>query len=600
MSLLVLFSQILVLYAFMRIEKTKQKQNFLSQLALGIVLLFCYNLIISYAMSYLHIPIGIFSYSLVNVIISVALLYYSKKQNSQQLYSYSKMDIIAVVILICVGFYTCYKNMQGGFNLGYETTDPSVHFYASKIFALTDSIFNNMEVPYYGKVGGLSSFYCNCGYFMRGLSSFFDVSEYYKLFQIFDGFIFILAGIIFYATTSHFFKKDKYKFVGIVISVFYYLGYPLNAYLFGFGYLPVTIIIINSVIYLLDMAKISLFDQLNRKIIYMIELFLCFFGIFFGYYFFVPVVYSASFLYIAYLFWNKKVLFKKNNILFLFVVLILPSILGFAYFVLPAIISRGETTVEAIALEGYIYRNLYQNFLILIPFFLYGIHLSIKERTAYSIITIFSILFTVAVFVLGIYNKASSYYFYKMYYMLWLLGFYSITWILGEILETNFKPFALYSLTSFIAVFSLFWIGFDDKVRNKNILFNPSPTLGVYFDVYNMNRTYCRGHFLNEDQIKLISEVDSIATEKGIDQVIMKGETLQRLWALSMTDLYLTDDRMQLGSFYEECLTIKEFVESKYKIYFSFGNINDENIDKVDLTGYDIIAKDSGYILVKK
>lgn len=600
MSLIVLISQILLMFSFLRIEKTGKKENLITHTVLAISLLFCYNVLISFCMSYIHLPINIYTYSMINVLLAGLLLLYSKKQGRVQEYYVSKMDILAIIVLLVVGTYTCYKNMQGAFNLGYETTDPAVHFYGSKIFAIGDSIFNNIPVPHYERVAGMPLFYVNCGYMMKAFSSFLSVGYYYKVFQVFDGFLFIYAGLLFYTTTSHLFKKEIYKFIGIIVSIFFFLGYPLNAYQFGFGYLPITVVVINAVIYLLYQAKEFLFEEKNRKIIYMIELFMCFFCIFFGYYLFVPVIYSASFLYLAYILWNQKQLMDKENILFMIIVLILPAVLGFLYFVLPSLVSRGETTVEAIALEGYIYRNLYQNFILLIPCFLYGMHLSLKNKSPYFLITLFSLLFTFAVFVLGINNKASSYYFYKMYYVLWLLGFIGLINIINNFIDNGYRAFVIYSLVSFLGIFSLFWINFDEKVQKKNILFNPSPTLSIYFDVYNMNRIYCRGSYLNENQIDLILKVDEIAEDNNLDQVIMRAETLPRLWALSITDLYVTDDKKSIGSYYEDIISIDEFIDSKFKVYFSFGNLSEENEKNIDLSSCNIIITDAGYILVKK
>src|SRR5699024_2625372 len=102
---------------------------------------------------------------------------------------------------------------------------------------------------------------------------------------------------------------------------------------------------------------------------------------------------------------NKKI-FTKNNVLVLSITLILPFILGYIYHFMPNIYQilknadvnsnvniTKQTLENGFKTGGYIYTNLYSNFILLIPFSLYVIFKKFKENTLLSLMFIFNILF---------------------------------------------------------------------------------------------------------------------------------------------------------------------------------------------------------------
>ena len=70
------------------------------------------------------------------------------------------------------------------------------------------------------------------------------------------------------------------------------LGYPLNSEISGFSYLSLGMNIIISIIIII---QYFLQNKINRTMVILI-LFLLNFGLFFTYYFFVPVVYISIFI----------------------------------------------------------------------------------------------------------------------------------------------------------------------------------------------------------------------------------------------------------------------------------------------------------------
>jgi len=73
-------------------------------------------------------------------------------------------------------------------------------------------------------------------------------------------------------------------------------------------------------------------------------------------------------------------IFTIKNIVKVLTILVLPTIIGFGYFVLPSLMSTGKTTVGHISTEGYIYRDLYSNFILFAPLAIYYILYNIKNK----------------------------------------------------------------------------------------------------------------------------------------------------------------------------------------------------------------------------
>ena len=146
-------------------------------------------------------------------------------------------------------------------------------------------------------------------------------------------------------------------------------------------------------------------------------MFLLNFGMIFSYCLFCPFVYLAEFIFLC----NKHF---RNNRKKLFIIvlftLILPGILGTSYILLKHI--KGIT--NAFAMEGYVYKNIWSNFLLFIPFIGYKLYHEVKNKEVHieSLMFLFEIAFIVILSVLLKLEKCSEYYFYKNWYALWLIA----------------------------------------------------------------------------------------------------------------------------------------------------------------------------------
>jgi|AGTN01.3.fsa_nt_gi hypothetical protein len=147
------------------------------------------------------------------------------------------------------------------------------------------------------------------------------------------------------------------------------------------------------------------------------------------------------------------------------------------------------TVGNAFNLDGYIYRDLYSNFIIFIPFALYGLIklLKGKEPNSAAISFIAMVLFTGALFVFGIYGKIAGYYYYKCYYVLWLLVFYLLVYGLF-LLEERAKTLIVVYASVWALLAGLNFSGLEAKLVEKKLDFVPTAKSGTYFDIYNFNK----------------------------------------------------------------------------------------------------------------
>ncbi len=114
-------------------------------------------------------------------------------------------------------------------------------------------------------------------------------------------------------------------------------------------------------------------------------------------------------------------------ILYTIITLVIPCICGFLYTILPSF--QNANSIKAtnqITLEGYIYRNLFSNFTIIYSIFVYYL----KRQTKINFHTILTWVLVIYMCILYLGTRkglVSTYYFYKTYFVMWLVilyGFY--------------------------------------------------------------------------------------------------------------------------------------------------------------------------------
>lgn len=565
MEIVYIITVVWLFISTMLIKKSEEKQNVLLRTILSIILLTAYNTFLSFAFFVINIKYTLLSLTIANTIVSIILTGIIYEKRNFQKYFIKIKDLIFVVVLLILVIGIGIKQYGFPFQIKYETTDPAVHFLATKDF------YESKKLDWGGM---MPAAFVNTEILFDIFDIIISEESFYYLYIIFDLIILFLTASIFYLgiTNKNTVGKTK-NLIAMIFTILFILGYPLNSMIFGYAYLSVGILYMTTLIAVSEYIKNKEFNFIALSI----EMFLLVFGIFFSYYFFVPVVYSAFGLYILFNMLknrkNKNILsiITKENVIKVVIILVLPTILGFCYFVLPGLIQSGETNLGHIVTEGYIYRDLYSNFILLAPLTIYYIIYNIKNKrnSLSTIMFLISALFTLYLLRQGLRGEASSYYYYKMYFLLWILAIYMNIKSMYIMIENKDSIYAYSFLTVLVAIFLISYTGYDYKISSINILFNPTNSINSFANIYefNKNKLNLKQYIYSQTQIDAIKYIINKADNKS--QILINGDALKMLWANSVWEITDTRDVVELQK--EKELDINKWLENtekKYLIYF--------------------------------
>lgn len=563
MEIIYIITVLWLLISTMLIKKSEEKQNVLLRGILSIILFTIYNILLGYIFLIIRVPYTLLALSIVNVLISGINTFIVCRKKEIQKYFIRVKDIVFMVILLVVIVGIAITQYGFPFEIKYETTDPAVHFLFAK------EMYDTKTLQWNGNMPAAS---INTEILFDTFDFIVSEQNFYYLFIIFDLIILYLIGAILYLGITNKIESKAKSIITMIFSILFVCGYPLNSVIFGYSYLTVGILYMTTLI----AVSINIKNDELKLFPLCIEMFLILFGIFFSYYFFVPVVYSAFGLYILFdMIKNKKSknifsIITKENVIKVLTILILPTVLGFSYFVLPGLLQTGGTAIGHISTEGYIYRDLYSNFVLLAPLTIYYIIYNFKnKKNSFStILMIISSLFTLYLLKRGLNGEVSSYYYFKMYFLLWILVLYMNIKAMFIMIENKNEIFA-YSFTAvFLGILAISYTGYDYKISSINILFNPTNSINSYANIYGFNQTKVQSDekIYSNTQLSAIKYLLNISEDKS--NILINGKPLQMLWANSVWKITDTDDVVKLQI--EEELDIENWIENDEKKYLIF------------------------------
>lgn len=420
MSVIYIFLEMVAIIIFLMLKKTNKKENILLWITLSLIILMCFNIFITFIFNTIKIKSSLTNLSIALILIILLMTYCLYKNKKIQQYYIRHQDIIVSIIILILVITIAYIQFGFSFDIYYSVTDASNHYSAAINFYNASDLLNGKNSSDIYSINNFATFmtgsYVNLGILLKSLSSFLNNTEQFVSISIlFELGILYISGILMYFLFT---QKNKKKYiVAAVFSIIYMLGYQLNSELSGFSYLSLGMVIIISIIVMIQYY----FKNPSNNII-ILMLFLLNLGLFFTYYFFVPIVYGAIFINI--LIRKNKERFDVQKVIGILYILLLPFLCGIYYFYLKEF-AKGKVGpgMEAIVTEGDIYSNAISNFILFIPLIIICIYKQLKnKRNNFNIILlVFSILFTIILKIGNVFNYVSSYYLYKSYYVLWLL-----------------------------------------------------------------------------------------------------------------------------------------------------------------------------------
>ena len=592
MNIVFFVSCILLIISFLLIKRNDKKSNLLKWILLSIVIFFCYNSFVVFLLSLFNIV----AFEWVRLIINVLLIgcfsfmIYRKKEIQQY---YIKVTDVIISILLVVSVLLISNWHFKNNNFYFETTDPSVHFSWAERFFEKPTLGMDMDehLFYSSNSFDLFSAYVSAGTVFEFFGSK-NVIDHLNLFVVFEVGVLILSCLMLYFSIV----KDKSKWyirvLSGILSLVYILGYPLNNLIFGFHYLGLSILLINAIIVLfMDYFK----NDRSSKLIYYILLALLNFSVFSFYYLFVPIIFGAEGLYLLLRWIFKKNTFKEFAFMVLYT-LIIPFIIGIAiYFIYPRFLPNSSGGLSPFLMDGYIYRNLIGDFIIFIPFVIYSIINSIKDKKINVLHCTypFIILFMLGVFFWILFGDAATYYYYKFYFLLSMIVFMTIGIELNKKNNLIFIIFVIYLAVLLSA--QLFNI--EDRISKKEFLLNPVSSINSVEYVYYYNRIIIdnREPVFTKSQLESLDKIDGMfGDEVKSGNIIFYSGLLQKLWFYSIYDISATYNYSTLGDFYEENVSFDKIKDDgKYK--YILLNSNDEMKNEINKK-FNTLYEDNNFI----
>lgn len=517
MGIIYILTTIMAIVAFLLIKKSDKELNITSWMIFSLILYLCYNIFICFVLGNLNIHTNLICLSIVNFLVSLTLGFFIVKKKETQKYFWKKQDILAIIIIIETVFFVGNKQYRPfDKTVATASVDGCMHYSAATNFADNNIILSKIDNKTgYNFLTMQPGAYINTGILMNVIRSFSDNAKDYVTFKLFEISMFALNIALFYILIEK--KLDtKYKFgIGMVFLLLYSFGYPYTSLLYGFSYLSVSIACSTGMLYLAKIYK--------EKEIYFLPEFICILligvGIIFSYCLFVPAMFAFIcinvFLYEKD---EKHKIFKKHTMWVTGSLLII-TIVAILYLVVPTfLVSTQNKLTDAIGFDGGIYKGLYVDFLIYIPFTILFIYRSIKDKKMSPMLLALIVIGAQAfISLVGlIFGIVSSYYYYKIYYIIYTVFVY----IAVEVITSNTENKELQiCINTIIAVFVLLILcvstEFEEKVHMKypGLMdkIKSNELVGIYYDtnvfsVKNINVS-C---IVDANRVKLAEKVGEI------------------------------------------------------------------------------------------
>ena len=595
MNIIYILTSLALIISYLLLNKSEKKENLIHSVIISVILFLTYNIFITQVMFFVHLKSTLLNLAIVNIAFSAVFITKEIKTKTIQKYYINKLDIIAVIIILGLAITIVIMNYGTNIAVKHAVTDAATHYFASDDFYRYSTLFSRessdtikwLNTPYL-----MTGAYVNTGIFLKLFKGIIDETFLVKLYFIFDMFIWMLSGLLMYTALSTNFKNKKHQILALVLTIFYMLAYQLNSLFAGFSYLGVGLDIIIGIIIIMK-SEI----KTNYKIS---SLFLLNLGIMFSYYYFAPVLFLAELWYI--LATNKKQnikIFSKQNIFEILITLVIPGMIGVIYFIgypLMQANNKAFDYVGAIATDGFIYEDLIMN---IFPYLLlsevYIIYIAFKKKNTFiDKLLYLTVIFTLLIYMLMKLEFVSSYYYYKIYYMLFLVLTVSSYEILKIFVDKGKNVTIIVSGVLIIYSFGIFsamildknWFVFDINLTNGEEIKDDYALIKdkefYLFEYYNNN-------------INTMQNDDTLFCKT-------KGNTGRDRWVYSITK---NGNNLTNALTNDKITTVEKFMENSKYHYFvllknDYGGEYDKVQDEVKRYNLKILIQNSAGMILEK
>ena len=578
-------STILLFILISLVKKNNQKLEITKTIVVILTLTLGYNTLCAYILNLINIPITLNALSIINAICSIAILAKIIKNREIQKYTVSKTNILVFILFVAITTVIVHINFADLTKVRYVSMDAREHYKAAREFSENTSLSNKAKENNTVGEAFMPMGYVNAGILFKVVEPYIGTVMLYKMFILFEAFVYLLTGIMFYMLVEKYVSKINSKIIAILFSVIYVLGYPLNAWISGFHYLVIGILFIETIIYI-----VSQIGRLELKY-ELIIMFVLNFGLILSYSLFCPFVYGAEFVYFIYKYRKEKI----KLFLFVLVPLILPGIIGVDYLIVPALGKVGAS----IALEGWLYKNLWSNFILFVPFAIYALYKNIrsKEFTFENVLLLLLILYMAVLFIGTKTGKCSEYYFYKNYFILWMM---IILLNIKGMLKTLEQQNGQYIVFAYTVIY-LIMFSISVYTGKTYVLQKADDSLSKTMEIFTFNNTMINAknaEFITKDELTMYYEMEKIIQNnwrKCNNQILFVTDPTPERWIQSLTGYknILFDDKQY---------AIENLQQENYQYIVTFENKDTyQNMEKyINVENFEVIYKSNIGNIYKK
>lgn len=554
MDFIYVLTTIILGIAFMLYKKSENKLSFVKWLIILILTLISYNITIAMIFGLIAISSNMLILSIVNILFSVILGYKAIKTKDFQKYYYSKTEIAGLLVIVVMFGVMLVKDVriQRG-DIVHFAIDSSIHYRAAKHYSDTMMAFINVEDKTFFDFNIMQTgAYVNDGLFMHVLNALSNGKISYTFtYELFESLMLFMCGLGLYGLVM---DKIKTKF-GFVLSMAFYglyiYGYPYNSFLYGFSYL--TVGMVTTIAALIITPLLYSEDKINKNFVIAI-LGITGIGLIFSYCLFAPIVFATICIYTFIKDFKEEgksylKIFKGTTLTIGFLLFAI-AVVGIFYFMIPAHFINGQKPLsDAIKNAGAIYEELWRDIIYYVPFgLLYLISLFKKIRSKQLIkkldyLDIFAVFY--GMFYLLMYiamRKAfcSPYYFYKTYFILWIVIFSITISLINEYLENA-------RLKNIIKIYSSVWPTFvvimiilkASTILPEDVKHSIPNYIGMYYYENCEFRGSARAtlNFTREKQEIANFVRENLEDATADNTILMTGGYNERCWATVTTEL---------------------------------------------------------------
>lgn len=454
--------------------KTDGKLNIFKMVPISILTIFCCQIIIAGILNVANVKVGIENITIFMLVMDAVLWGRIIHKKRLQAIFFRVGDGICGVILVVFILGISYHLFGSDFRLSYANSDPANHF------AFAMQIVNTGKLPLIYFSAFIDAM------FIEVFSPFLAVSEYYKAFIVADIFMHVIEILMFYVLVLTLSDTKVNRILSPLFAIAYFWGYPAYSYMTGgFVYWSNGVVILMYIIY----CTVLLEKRKNGRKWIAVLLVLGSIANLTCNKLFIVINTIAIVITMVFLLYNerKKYVLKKSRLLIagFFVMGMISMIVLFLLR-----IGSIERIFSSLLSHGGIYQAMYAELIYFFPILILGVYYMFGKKCygrSVGIMSICMIAFTVLFYILWYNYMMSTYYYYKIYYNLWLLG-WLIAVIVVDCLVKDGHIVVIFSYLSMIGVMS--WISltnYDYRLARHDESYNGSYATSQIFSLYQFN-----------------------------------------------------------------------------------------------------------------